>query len=187
MARVPYLEKADLAEEHQALLSRPINLFRALVNSPGAARAFSGLGGYIRNKSPLDTRLRELAILQVGYITNSEYEYSHHIKIGREFGVSEEDLRALMQESAGEISGLDEVSRMVLRGAREMTGDHRMSDEAYEFLQNELGNECLVDLVVTIGFYNAVVRVLATLEVDVEDSYLAYLDEYPLPANRGSQ
>ncbi len=33
----------------------------------------------------------------------------------------------------------------------------------------------------TISFYNAVVRVLATLQIDVEDDYLQYLDEFPLP------
>ena len=68
MARVPYLEQSDLAPEDQALLNRPIWLAKALVNSPKAARAFFGLGGYIRHGSKLDPRLRELAILQVGWL-----------------------------------------------------------------------------------------------------------------------
>jgi hypothetical protein len=38
------------------------------------------------------------------------------------------------------------------------------------------------DLVITIAFYSAVVRILATLEIDVEDSYRKYLDEFPLPS-----
>jgi len=48
-------------------------------------------------------------------------------------------------------------------------------------LRKDLDNECIVDLVVTIGFYNAVVRVLASLEVDVEPDYQRYLDQFPLP------
>ena len=39
----------------------------------------------------------------------------------------------------------------------------------------------MVDLVVTIAHYNAMVRVLATLEVDIEDSYLPGLEKFPLP------
>ena len=101
MARLPYLDKSDLAPEHQDLLARNINLFRAMAHSPHGARAFSGLGQYIRFKSRLDPRLRELAILQVGYLTRSVYEYTHHIKIGREFGVSDEDIRAIAAETAG--------------------------------------------------------------------------------------
>ncbi|HXT82354.1 MAG TPA: hypothetical protein VN702_22520, partial [Acetobacteraceae bacterium] len=68
MARVPYLDVADLAPENQDLLKRPISLHRALVNSPNAARAFSGVGSFIRFGSKLDGRLRELAILQVGWL-----------------------------------------------------------------------------------------------------------------------
>jgi hypothetical protein len=48
-----------------------------------------------------------------------------------------------------------------------------------------LDNECMVDLIVTIGFYNAVVRVLASLEIDVEPEYQRYLEEFPLPMGAG--
>jgi hypothetical protein len=44
-----------------------------------------------------------------------------------------------------------------------------------------MSKEHVVDLTVTISFYNAVVRFLATLEIDVEDSYQPYLDAFPLP------
>ena len=59
MARLPYLEKADLKPEDQALLARDINLHKALAHNPAAARAFSGLGQYIRHKTKLDARLRD--------------------------------------------------------------------------------------------------------------------------------
>jgi hypothetical protein len=68
MARLPYLDRDDLAPEHRDLLARDINLNRALVHSPDAARAFGGLAHFIRHGSRLDARLRELAILQVGYL-----------------------------------------------------------------------------------------------------------------------
>jgi len=45
-----------------------------------------------------------------------------------------------------------------------------------------LGNELVIDLTVTIAFYNAVVRVLGTLQIDVEDDYMPYLQQFPLPA-----
>jgi alkylhydroperoxidase family enzyme len=75
MARLPYLDKRDLKPEDQGLLSRDINLYRVLVHNPEAMRAFSGLGGYIRHRTKLDPRLRELAILQVGWLARSPYEW----------------------------------------------------------------------------------------------------------------
>ena len=49
MARVPYLDKPDVAAEHHDLLARNINLYRALVHSPNGARSFQELGLFIRH------------------------------------------------------------------------------------------------------------------------------------------
>lgn len=182
MARVPYLQKSDLAAADHDLLAREITLHRALVHSPKGARAFLGLGKFIRHESRLDPRLRELAILQVGYLARSPYEYSHHIKIGREFGVSDADIRGMIDETESRPSGLDALTRLVLKAAREMTTGLAVSDATFETLRKHFDHERLVDLVMTIAFYCGVVRLLATLQIDVEDEYHRYLDEYPLPA-----
>ena len=63
MARLPYLEADQVAPEYRDMLKRNTNLHKLLVNSPDMARAFNGVGGFIRFKSKLDPRLRELAIL----------------------------------------------------------------------------------------------------------------------------
>lgn len=183
MARLPYLDKSDLAAEDQDLLARDINLLRALAHSPNAARSFLNLGKFIRHQSRLDPRLRELAILQVGYITRSPYEYSHHIKIAREFGVSDDDINAMIDETAGRQTRLEPLAKAVLRAAREMTLDLGLSDGTFAALRSSLDNERVTDLILTIAFYNGVVRLLAALQIDVEESYLRYLDEFPLPTS----
>ena len=73
MARLPYLDRSDLLPEHQDLLARNLNLYRVLAHSPRAARSLNTLARYIRDGSRLDPRLRELAILQVGYLTRSAW------------------------------------------------------------------------------------------------------------------
>ena len=182
MARLPYLEKSQLAPEHQDLMKRDIALYKQLVHSPGALRAFQGLGSYIRFGSKLDARLRELAILQVGYLARSAYEWSHHIKIGHDFGVTDADIDALIADTEGRPATLDPMAALVLRGAREVTQLGKMSSDIFSALSAHIDNEQLVDLIVSIAFYNAVVRVLASLEIDVEPDYQPYLTRFPLPA-----
>ena len=182
MARVPYLEVDDLAPEDQDLLKRPIWLTKALVNSPKAARAFHTVGNYIRFGSKLDERLRELAILQVGWLARSPYEWSHHIKLGLGFGVSEADIHALIADTDGKPTSLDKLTLPVLRAAREVTRDGAMAEGTFSALQAELGNEQVVDLTLVIAFYNAVVRVLGSLSIDVEPEYQPYMDKFPFPA-----
>ncbi len=181
MARVPYLNEEDLTEDDKELLARPANIFRALVNSPKGARAFARHGNYILSRSKLDPRLRELAIIQVGYSANSPYEYSHHLEIGKQNGVSDDDLRAIAKETAGEETSLGELERAVLSAAREITNDVSLSDKTFAMLEKGLDTENVVDLILAISFYNGASRTLNALQIDVEDSYLHYLEEFPLP------
>src|SRR5215475_15231380 len=135
MARLPYLDRSDLAPEHQDILKRNINLHRLLVHSPNGARAFNAVGNFIRHGSRLDPRLRELAILQVGYVARSPYEYSHHVKIGRDFGVSDDDIRAIAAETAGRASALEPLAKAVLQAARDMTRGVEIPDETFAALR----------------------------------------------------
>ena len=182
MARVPDLTVDDLAEADRDLLKRPIALHKALTNSPKAARAFSGLGQFIRYGSRLDPRLRELAILQVGWQARSPYEWSHHVKIGKDFGVSDADIHALIAESAGQPSALEPLAKLVLLAAREAAAGPGVSESTYKALTAHFDHELMVDLVVTISFYCAVVRALSSLAIEVEPEYQPYLDQYPLQA-----
>ena len=181
MARLPYLDRFDLLPEHQDLLARNLNLYRVLAHSPRAARSLNTLARFIRDGSRLDPRLRELAILQVSYLTRSAWGYSHHVRIGREVGLSDDEIRAVADETEGRPTVLDPLAQAVLRAAREMTLDLAVSDETFAALRQGLDHERLTDLVVTISFYNGLVRLLATMQVDVEEDYLQNLDEFPLP------
>lgn len=170
MARVPY-----------ANINDAINIRRALANSPKAAEKNSALAMYIRHESKLDPRLRELAILQVGYTARCVYEYAHHIELSRQFGVSDDDIRAIAEESAGRSSRLEPLAKAVLRAAREMTEKCGIADVTWAALKQHLDDERAVDLVLAVAFYNSTVRILESLKVDLEPEYRRYLEEFPLP------
>ena len=69
----------------------------------------------------------------------------------------------------------------MLKAAREMTLEGKMREETFAALKAELGDALMVDLTIVIAFYNAVVRLLGTLAIDVEPDYQPYLDKYPFP------
>jgi len=185
MARVPYLQPADVPEEYRDLLSGDSNLLRALINSPNAARDSRPLPNFIRFKSRLDPRLRELAILQVGYLARAPYEWAHHIEIGHRFGVSDDDIRAMIDDTNGKPTNLDVLTKTVLKAAREITLEGAVSEQTFSALKQWLDNERYVDLVIATSHYNSVVRILGSLQIDLEEGYQRYLDQFPLPAAAG--
>ena len=185
MARVKYLEKEDLQPEDQFLLERPINLFKALVNNPAAWKAFRNPGLWIRHDCPFDPRLREMAIMQVGYVTNSAYEFSHHVKLCTQFGVTEADIEAIIADTKGEKTSLSRLELAVIKAARQLTLDIKIDDDVWAVLEAELGTERLIELVLIVAHYAKVVRILAALKIDVEPEWAWPLDIYDSPKGKG--
>ena len=115
----------------------------------------------------------------MGYLARSPYEYSHHLKFGREFGYQMTIFERLLRKPpAGKPNSHHSRRRCCARHANKV--DLTVTDETFAAVA-ELDNERLVDLVMTIAVYNGVVRLLATLQIDVEPEYQHYLDEFPLP------
>jgi len=174
MARVPYLNRDDLPDSSKDLLTREINLYRAMIHSPEGTRSFQKFANWIRFDSKLDPRLREMVILQVGHLVGSAYEYSHHVKIGKEFGVTDRDIRCIIEETAGRSTALPDLERTVLRATREMTSGLRVETTTFEALRNHFDHEHIVELMLIVSFYNGVVRFLESLAIDVEPEYEPY-------------
>ncbi len=174
MARLPYLNREDLPEEHRALFDNlqaergtPVgNIFRTLAYTPGLLRRFLAYGGELRNKTKLDPQLRELAILTVGRLAKAEYEFTHHWNLARRTGIGREKLEALTDYERSQL--FTEHERAVIQYAVEATRDVRVTDATFDHLREFLDAERIVELVQEVAFYNMVVRVLEPLGVELE-------------------
>jgi arylformamidase len=180
MARVPYVETESLPENQRSLAPPDSHIFRALVHSPEALRRYKGLTKFIREESGLDSRLREMALIQIGYAADCPYEYTHHIKTGLRYGVSRDDIHAIADESAGNTTALDSVAKAVLRAARQLTLGNDIDESTFHTLQSALGDEQLMELLFSVVTYTGTVKLLTSLRIDLEDAYKPYLDEFPI-------
>ena len=88
MARVSYIEEKDhpeLAELIGVLRSGRrgvlINVYKLLLHSPPLAEAWFNLIGTARWKTELDGRLREIAIIRVGYLNRVAYVVKQHVPL----------------------------------------------------------------------------------------------------------
>jgi alkylhydroperoxidase family enzyme len=173
-ARVPYLNREDLAEGDREIFDNLTaerggtvgNIFRALAHTPNLLRRFLGLGGELRNKTELDPKLRELAIVTVGRLTDAQYEFVHHWNLARRVGVTREQLESLADfESSLNFS---DHERAVIRYAVEATNNVKVSDATWNALKSFLETRLIMELVQNVAFYNMVVRVLVPVGVELE-------------------
>jgi len=91
------LERARDLGEAMGMPARrtPSEAFRVVSNNPGVARvAFSQLMQLLEHNT-FDTRLRELMIMRIGWVTGSAYEWTQHWRVATTAGIPPEDILAV--------------------------------------------------------------------------------------------
>jgi alkylhydroperoxidase family enzyme len=180
LARVPYKDVDDLPQSHQGYLKRPINLFRALANSPGALKVHHDFGEWVRWDCNLDAKLREHIILLVGLVHRSPYEFSHHVQIARDsFGVSSEEIWDLIAYNEGKpTKHLTPAALSALAVTNEIAKDLNASDATWAEAAHHFNPEELIDIAAIASFYVYVVSFLASVRIDVEPEWQVFLAEF---------
>ena len=97
MARIPYFDLAQAQASYSEMLGSrpPLNLYRMLPHAGKAAEGFLRLGGALLRDNELDSRLREIAILRVGLLSNASYEVHQHRRVARKVGLADAKVAAL--------------------------------------------------------------------------------------------
>ncbi|CAG0991176.1 4-carboxymuconolactone decarboxylase [Myxococcaceae bacterium] len=170
MARIAYPDPAALPEAARSLydaLAVKLNIFRMVFHAETCVRGFMTLGGAILQRQQLDARLRELAILRVAALSRARYEWTQHVAIARAVGVSDAEIDAM---ETGELAGLDPVAVAITRFTEECVRDVRVSDPTFSEARRHLCEREITELLLTIGFYMMVARLLETLAIDHEEA-----------------
>lgn len=183
MARLPYLDRHQLPEHERDLFDRILerhgrvnNIFRLLAHTPALLRSLWHFAMELRHDTLLDPRLRELALLTIGRLTQCTYEFVHHHGLAVRVGMRPEQIERLAAWDSD--PAFTEQERAVIRYAAEATQQVTVSSATFDELRRFLDTERLLELVLNVAFYNMVVRMLVPLEVDLEPD--AHASRYKL-------
>ncbi|KKM91076.1 hypothetical protein LCGC14_1232220, partial [marine sediment metagenome] len=97
----------------------------------------------------------------------AEYEWGQHVIIGKRCGISEEEIKKIIEGPDAE--GWDLFDANLLRAVDELYLDSFISDSTWQKLSEKYNTHQLIDLVFTVGQYNLVSMVLNTLGVQLEE------------------
>ena len=116
-----------------------------------------------------DQRLTELAILTTARELDSQYEWTAHEPAARRAGLEEGIIELLRfgrpLADAGPLPGLGERERSIIRVARELVNEPKVSSEAFVEAQALFGNEGVMDLTGLVGYYTFVNYTLKTFDL----------------------
>lgn len=162
MPRIPYAEQADPVDADLANVSRML-----AVASPPVSKAMGDLGSAFIRGSALPPKLRELAILRVGYISQAIYETWQHEALGRFVGLSDDQIAAI-KEGDGSSDALDAAERAVLAFVDDVVLNVRASDATLAGVRKHLGDAQVVDLILVTGYYMTISRLIETTGVELD-------------------
>jgi 4-carboxymuconolactone decarboxylase len=142
---------------------RLLNIFGTLAHHPELMRRWLVFGNHVLGKSTLPARERELAILRVGYLCKSEYEWGQHVLIARRCGISDAEIARV---AAGpDAPGWSAADAAVIRAADELHADQMITDATWADLARTFRRQQLMDLVFAIGQYHLVAMALNSFGV----------------------
>jgi alkylhydroperoxidase family enzyme len=171
VARLPYVDAANAPAPVRDALERvpPLNIFRMMANAETAFRPWLRWSAALLGELALDPLLRELAILRVARLTpGAEYEWVQHEAIARAVGASEEQIRALERDDI-QAGCFSHDQRLVLEFTEEVVRGARPAATTFDSLSQRLSAREIVELLMVIGQYMMVARVMATTELEMDE------------------
>ena len=167
MARLPYRGPDDAEGRVKEVIEAapPLNIFRLMAHADSAFVPWLRWGGALLGELELDAVLRELAILRVARLTpGAEYEWVQHEAIARSVGASDEQVEACR-------TGVDAEGNdaLVLRFTDEVVRDATPSDETFAAMTKLFSAQEIIELLLVIGQYMTLARVMATAQIDMDE------------------
>jgi alkylhydroperoxidase family enzyme len=173
--RVPTVAPETLQGEARQILDRStlngrtLNIFTTLIHHPKLMKRWQVFGSHVLNKSTLPPRDRELLILRIGWLCRCEYEFGQHVVIGKEAGLSDEEIERIAR--GPDATGWEPFDATLLRAADELHGDAFLSDETWQALAQRYDTRQMIDVVFTVGQYNLVSMALNSLGVQLDEGF----------------
>jgi len=149
-------------------------IFQVLLNHPKVAAGLNDLLARMLWQGKLDSRLRELAIMRIAWLTACEYEWSQHWRVAQGLGVSSDDLTGVRDWRSHK--GFGSAEQAVLSATDDVVRGGVVSADSWAECTRVFGDDqaTLVELVTVIGAWRMVSSILQSLQVPLEEDVASW-------------
>ena len=143
------------------------NVFTTFARNPELMERYDNFGKYILYEQSLPARDREILILRIGWLCQSEYEFGQHTLLGKEAGLTDEEILKITK--GPNASGWNTFDASLIRAVDELYYSAIISDSTWKVLANRYDEPQLLDLIFTVGQYNLVSWALNSMGVQLDN------------------
>jgi alkylhydroperoxidase family enzyme len=176
--RIAPVLAAELTGAQQDMLamldesSRYLNIFTTMANHPELAKSWLGFAAHVLLNNSIPERERELLILRIGWLCQSEYEWGQHVRIGKAAGLTHEDIVRIM--AGPDAQGISNLDKLLLQAADELHKSAVITDATWEALAEIYDTQQMMDVVFTVGQYNLVSMALNSFGVQLDEGIAGF-------------
>jgi alkylhydroperoxidase family enzyme len=146
---------------------KALNALGTLARHPALTRAFNTFNGHILFATTLSDRQRELIVLRVASIRHADYEWAQHVVLAGDAGLTEDEIARVGEGPSA--SGWKTLDRALLAAVDELVRDAMVSDDTWAALADELDERQLMDVVFTVGTYDALAMAFRSFGIELDD------------------
>lgn len=181
--RLDVIDETTLSEAQRDMLGSRgnLNIYKTLVHHTDLYNRWSPLGQFILNASSISPRHREIAMLRMGWLCQSPYEWSQHARIAKaSAGMTDAEVHRIAE--GADATGWSDMDRAVIRMADDLRYDAIISNATWADLRKGYSDKQVMELLFTSAQYQLVSMALNTLGIQVEPTAVDFMPkDLPLP------
>jgi alkylhydroperoxidase family enzyme len=172
--RLSPLPESEWTEEQERVLApfkaddgSVLNVLTTMGRHPAMLGSYTKFILHVASGSTLPPRDREILMLRIGWLCQSEYEFGQHSRFGKEAGLTDEEIIRITK--GPDAPGWDKFDAALIRAVDELYHTDIISDATWESLSVRFNEKQLIDVIITVGQYNMVSWALNSLGVQLEE------------------
>ncbi|WP_017934598.1 carboxymuconolactone decarboxylase family protein [Nocardioides sp. Iso805N] len=170
MPRIPYAQFDEVADRVRDALAgrRRINIFKMIAKAENCAPEVLALGHRMSRGSTLPPLEREVVILRVAHLLGASYQWHEHQAVAARVGLPTSTVDAIAVYPDIGAGALTDRQVALLDFTDAVVTTTTAPQELFDAVRAGYTDSQLVELVLIIGFYGMVGRVMNTFEIELE-------------------
>ncbi|MFL6159704.1 MAG: carboxymuconolactone decarboxylase family protein [Marmoricola sp.] len=148
--------------------TNPPAIFTTLGRGRGLFWGWLHFAGKLMPGGKLPRRETEMVILRVASLRGCDYEFTHHVRLGRRAGVTAADVERI--EVGSTAGGWQGHEQLLMRVTEELIGTRDLSDATWSDVRAAYDERTAIELLLLIGHYDMLATTLMTLRLEPDVS-----------------